>query len=439
MVYGIDLGTTNSLIGRGDELVTGLVSSSVNIKEKKQVTRDEFGKDIVSSYKVNMNTGDTGKVPVFCSSIVLKTLSDAVMSKTGNVVDDVVISVPAYFATTQREAVKQAATDAGLNLLRVINEPTAAACYVCRNLRDLIVVYDLGGGTFDVTLIDSRDGNYRTVATDGQILGGDDLDAAMMQWVIKNYKIEMRYLSKLNKSRLTNDLRLIKENIQKERVDQMLDLSYLGVDSFEWFTIDTYKELVHEVFAPTIVKTLDLLDSNLASYEKPKIIYTGGSTYCPYLMELLREEIQCEEMTYDVPKDMLVAHGIAYVAELAEQGKDEHLITNVTKQLSVELDDGTTYPLIENNTILPCSMRHPFVNVHTGKEIRVRLYQGNKHYAKDNDYIGELLYEFDTIKPAGTGLITAVIDVTYDGFVILKVFSLEEDEQYAKQVKLRIM
>lgn len=439
MVFGIDLGTTNSIIGRDEMLCTGLVASNVNLKTKEQVSRDVYGEDVIGSYKINMGLGESGQVPIFCSSVILKKLANIASERNEVKVKDVVISVPAYFATTQREAVKKAAEDAGLNLLRVINEPTAAAIYVCRDIKGLVLVFDLGGGTFDVTLIDTRDGFYRTIATDGEILGGDDLDNEIVKYIIKKYHILMMHLTKENKSRLRSTVRLIKEKIQKQRADQTFDLSYLGSTENAVLTVDEYKKMVQDVFSPAISKTLTLLDNYVSSYEKPQIIYTGGSTYCPYLMELLYEEIPCEELTYGVPKDMLVAHGIAYIAKLVEDGEDERLITNVTKQLSVELDDGLAFPIIEDNTIVPCTVRYPFFNSRDGKTMSIRLYQGSRIYANENDYIGQLDYEFDEEKAAGTGLINVDVSVTYDGFVMLKVFNQDEDETMAKSIKLKIM
>lgn len=438
-VYGIDLGTTNSVIGRDSKLFTGLVSSNVNIRSSVVVSRDVYSEDVVSSYKVNMSTSESAVIPRHCSTVVLKYLADTVKWLCGEECKDVCISVPAYFATTQREAVKEAASKAGLNLRRVINEPTAAAIYACKDIKDYVIVYDLGGGTFDVTLIDARDGSYRTIATSGEILGGDDLDNAMVNLVLKKNKVRMRYQSKANKALLKSHIRIVKEKIQKEKCDQTFDISFLGCTDMAVFTVDEYKELVETVFAPTIIKTQSLLDAYVQSYESPKIIYTGGSTYCPYLMELLHEVIDLEELTYDVPKDMLVAYGISYVAKMVEDGTDTELITNVTKQLSVELDDGTVFPVIEENTIVPCTVRYPFFNVWESDSLSIRLYQGNNRMARDNDFIGKLDYKFDSVMKPGAGLINVDITVTYDGYIDLKVFNQMESEEYAKTVKLKIM
>ena len=150
MYYGIDLGTTNSLIGSGEELYTGLVSSSVNSLTGKQVSRDVVGENIVSSYKVDMTTGSDGDYAVRCSSVILRDLANRVHESTGNIVEDVVISVPAKFHHSQRQAVCKAGAMAGLNVVGLINEPTAAAIYMCRDIKDLVV-----GEKYNI-LIDER-------------------------------------------------------------------------------------------------------------------------------------------------------------------------------------------------------------------------------------------------------------------------------------------
>jgi len=438
MVFGIDLGTTNSLIGAGDILYTDLVSSNVDLERKKQVGRDMHGKSIISSYKTDMSIGESGELSRVCSSIVLDKLAMIAERVSGEDVCDVCISVPAYFATTQREAVKKAAEDAGLNLRRIVNEPTAAAICVCRHRKDFIIVYDLGGGTFDVTLIDARDGSYQTIATDGQILGGDDLDAELVNYVIKKAGIKMRYRTPENRAHLRSEVRLAKESIQNTGVDALVDIPYMGVLEPCKITVADYESIVEEVFAPTIQRTLAIIDQYVPAYEQPKIIYTGGSTYCPYLMKLLRSEITLEELTYDYPKDKLVAYGIAYIAKLVEEGKDTILISNVTKRLSIERDDGSSIILIENNTIIPCNTRYPLFNIREASSIKIRLYQGNNYMAKENDFIGEMEYDYGEVVPAHIGVVNVDIRVSYDGYVVVKAFGLAEDETQAREMKLQL-
>ena len=170
MFYGIDLGTTYSLIGRGDKLFTGLVCSNIDTETGKEVSRDTTGKTIVSSYKKDMSMGESGDLARRCSSIVLRELADRASKVTGEEVKDVVISVPASFTHSQRQAVRTAGLEAGLNVVGLTNEPTAGAICVCKNTKDYIIVYDLGGGTFDVSVVDARTGIYTVLDTNGLMI-----------------------------------------------------------------------------------------------------------------------------------------------------------------------------------------------------------------------------------------------------------------------------
>ena len=229
-VCGIDLGTTNSLIGWGDELYTSLVSSSVNVETKSQVDRDVISNNVVSSYKVNMTTGESGKLPIACSSIILRDLVNRAQRATGEFIEDIVVSVPAKFSHTQRQAVWNAAEMAGLNMRGLINEPTAAAIYVCRDVKDLVVVYDLGGGTFDVTILDSRAGNYFVVATDGDgHLAGDNFDKALVDRALKDLNVKIRFRTEDNIKLLSSKMRLAKESLQRSGLTQYIDMSMFNV------------------------------------------------------------------------------------------------------------------------------------------------------------------------------------------------------------------
>ena len=279
MTFGIDLGTTNSLIGYGDELYSGLVPSNVDIVKAEQVGREVVGPDIVSSYKINMSTESTGEIPIQCSSIILRTLADMATRRSGAVCEDVIISVPYYFTHIQREAVKEAAKRAGLNFKGLINEPTAAALYTCSNIRDLVIVYDLGGGTFDVSIVDSRVGGYNVIATDGMICGGDDLDQALVNTVFKDCRVPLRFQTKEFRKHLKTVMRLAKEQIQKQKTDVHVDLSQfeIGCDDYV-LTEAKYIELVEDVFGQTLDMTQQLIDSNIGSQDKPRIVYVGGSS-----------------------------------------------------------------------------------------------------------------------------------------------------------------
>lgn len=438
MTFGIDLGTTNSLIGYGDTLYSGLVSSNVNIAERKQVSRDVTGLDIVSSYKKDMSTTGTGILSQECSTIVLKELADQAARRSGCEVEDVVISVPAYFSVPQREAVKIAAANAGLRVQSLINEPTAAALYMCKSLKDLVLVYDLGGGTFDISLIDSRIGNYSVVATDGIILGGDDLDIALAKEVVDVCKIPVRHRGKLGMQCLKAKMRLAKEEIQRSRGNVVVDFNDIGLNVIYTLTPERYVEIVKDVFGRTIDMTQHIIDVSVPEYEKPKMAFVGGSSQCPYLKDILREELGLEEVACDTAPDLIVAKGAAMYAQMVDEYTAFDLVEDVTKRLCIADAVGRTITFIESNSIIPVRIEKILRNATTSSKLEVSMYQGDSIMASECEYIGELVYDYGRVVEAGQGDVSVTIEVQFDGTIILQVvepFSDREPEEIKLSTK----
>lgn len=424
-ICGIDLGTTNSLIGWGDELYTGLVSSSVNVATKSQCDRDIVSKDIVSSYKVNMTTGNSGQLPIACSSIILRTLADMATRRTGEFIEDIVVSVPAKFSHTQRQAVWDAAEKAGLTMHGLINEPTAAAIYVCRDIKDLVVVYDLGGGTFDVTILDSRAGSYFVVATDGDgHLAGDNFDSALAEKAMFDCKVKVRYKSKDNVKVLISKIRIAKEVLQKTGLPQYIDMSSVGIDE-EWcLTKETYIDIMKQVFAPTVKLTNQLVWTNIMEAESPKLVFVGGSTACPFLKEWVKEETGLEDIPCDTQPDYIVAKGVALYAKMLEDGTAEKEVDDVTKCLCIENDMGMAEVIIEKNTLIPTTEVKVFDNSTDTQYLNINLYQGDSVFCKDNDYIGTLIYDYGEVRQAHTGLVEVEITVDRNGRISLSCMDI---------------
>lgn len=437
MTFGIDLGTTNSLIGYGDTLYSGLVSSNVDIAERKQVSRDIAGPNVVASYKKDMSTTGTGLLPQECSSIILKELADQAGRRSGCVVEDVVISVPAYFSVPQREAVKIAASKAGLKVKSLINEPTAAALYMCKSLKDLVLVYDLGGGTFDISLIDSRVGSYSVVATDGIILGGDDLDEALAKEVINVCKVPVRYRGKLGMQRLKFKMRLAKEQIQSSRSNIVIDFNDIGLNVVYTLTPERYVEIVREVFGKTIDMTQHIIDVSVPEYEKPKIAFVGGSSQCPYLKEMLRDELGLEEVSCKTAPDLIVAMGAAMYAQMVDMGTAFDLVEDVTKRLCIADAMGRTITFIENNSIIPVRIEKILRNAVTSSKLEISMYQGDSIMASECEYIGELVYDYGRVVEAGQGDVNVTIEVQYDGTIVLQAIEPFSDKP-PKEIKLSI-
>lgn len=419
-ICGIDLGTTNSLIGHGDELYTGLVSSSVNVRTKSQTGRDEVSDDVVSSYKVNMTIGSSGELPIACSSIILQDLCSKASRRTGEYIEDIVVSVPAKFSHTQRQAVWRAAENAGLTMHGLINEPTAAAIYVCRDVKDLVVVYDLGGGTFDVTILDSRAGNYFVVATDGDgHLAGDNFDYAMAEEAMAECKVKMRYRSKSNIKRLCTRVRKAKEAMQRTGVTQYVDMSEFGCASDWEITLDKYISIMKSVFKPTVDLTNQIVQVNLMDYESPKIVFVGGSTACPYLRSWVCEETGLEAIECNEQPDYIVAKGVALYAKMIEDGTAEKEVDDVTKCLCIENNLGMAEVVIEKNTLIPTTEVKTFDNTEDTRYLNINLYQGDSLLCKDNDYIGTMVFDYGEVRAAHTGIVEVEITVDHDGRVSL--------------------
>lgn len=420
-VCGIDLGTTNSLIGHGDELYTNLVSSSVDIYEKKQVTRDTIGENIVSSYKTDMTTGTSGQVPIECSAIILRELADRATRRIGESVTDVVISVPAKFSNTQRAAVYKAAEKAGLTVRGLINEPTAAAIYVCKDMKELIMVFDLGGGTFDVTILDSRAGNYFVVATGGEgKLAGDNFDKALAKRALDDMKVKFRFKTPEAIKRLNADMRIAKESLQKTRSSQYVDMSRFGCSSDWELTEEIYVKTMKEVFEPTLTITKKIMNANLMETEIPKMVFVGGSTACPYLREWILEETGLECIECDEQPDYIVAKGVAAYAKMVQEGTASKEVSDVTKCLAIEDECGMADVIIEKNTTIPVTEVKTFCNTETTRYLNINLYQGDSIVCRENEYIGTLVYDYGSERKVGTGFVEIEVTVNRDGIIKLQ-------------------
>ena len=340
--------------------------------------------------------------------------------RTGQIIEDIVVSVPAKFSHTQRQAVWDAAEMAGLTMHGLINEPTAAAIYVCKDIKDLVVVYDLGGGTFDVTILDSRVGNYFVVATDGDgHLAGDNFDKALVARAMNDCKVKMRFRAADIVKVLTSKMRIAKETLQKTGLTQYIDMSLMGVDG-EWkLTKEIYIEIMKDVFASTVKLTKQIIQTNLMETEKPKLVFVGGSTACPFLKEWVKEETGLEDIPCDTQPDLIVAKGVALYAEMVENGTAETEVDDVTKCLCIENELGMAEVIIEKNTIIPVTEVKVFDNTEDTQYLNVNLYQGDSILCSENDYVGTLVYDYGEVRPAHTGIVEIEITVDRNGRISL--------------------
>lgn len=413
-IYGIDLGTTNSLIGlESTGFISDLVPSCVDI------ATGEAGKSMYDnmkakrSFKVDISMGTEGIMPRTASRYVLEELCRQVKDDT---VKDVVISVPAYFSDSQRTATIAAADLAGLNVKGLVNEPTAAAMYIAKNKKGLFVVYDLGGGTFDVSIIDSRFGAFDVQATSGCNIGGDDFDKVIMKHFIKEASIPIHRLNTEDRVHLQHLCGKYKCQMQKERQDIEIDMSNFGGHRF-LFTVVNYVELMKIAFSQTINCMTKLITQWIPEGEVYDILLVGGSTHCPYLKQWLEEVTgrQVAPLTYD--PDRVVGQGAALYASLVESGDVGVAVSDVTKELSIGLHDGTVSVIVPANSKIPLSMEQVFSNPVDAAALRLQLYQGESMFVKDNECIGELVWEYDTPRAAQTGQVIVNIDIDANGVI----------------------
>lgn len=417
MIYGIDLGTTCSIIGYGDQLLTGLVDSSVDIEKGIEVPRTTVGPNVVSSYKVDMTLGVNGTQAVKASSIVLRHLADYVENKYGEVVQDVIISVPAAFTNIQRGAVIEAGKKAGLNVKALINEPTAAALFLADE-PDLYLVYDLGGGTFDLTLIDTRYSKARVISTDGRLIAGDDLDKAILNNIYTGSKFKIMERTEKNKQLLLNKIREAKFAMQKTLCTQYIDLSEFGKSPYE-LTYEEYAETTKTVFAETLELVKRQLNTYVAYGVKPKLLFVGGSCNCPVLKDWIKEStgLPVYESNKSVAPDYTVAFGVSKYAEMYELGTNIDAFDDVTKRIAIEDSTGCMNTIIESNSIIPAEGTTPIYNAETNNRLNIKLYQGDGMVASDCTYIGNLSYDYGHEVEALTGLVVVTVRVDRNGIV----------------------
>lgn len=431
-VYGIDLGTTNSAIAYEGKVIGGLVPSIVDIKNKKAGSdlREDF--DTLRSFKVDISLGVEGKMSIAGSAIVLNELVEQVRTIFGEGVKDVVISVPAFFSDNQRQATKEAAKLIGLNVRALINEPTAAAIYYNKDSRKVSVVYDLGGGTFDVSVIDSRLGMFDIQATDGIIVGGDNFDNNISKFVMKRGQFKLHKFTAKDRLHLKQICEEAKIQMQKEKKDMKIDLTSFGElcgANAVSFTEQNYTDIMRETFAQTITETKKVISESLDYREIFDLIMVGGSTRCPYLREWLSTAVGQEPVDVDYNPDLIVAQGASLFAKMIETGDADEKVSDVTKPLSIGLAGGTVRNIIPKDSKLPITEQLMVTNPEDTDALQIKLYQGDSILAENNEKIGTLIYEFSKFMLKDESQVTITISVDTNGIITFKAKELLGQER----------
>ncbi|MFV8468841.1 molecular chaperone DnaK [Mycoplasma sp. VS42A] len=437
IVLGIDLGTTNSVVTvmenkqpvvlenpngkrttpsvvafKGNEIIVGDAA-------KRQV---ETNPNTVVSIKRLMGTDKTVHVngkdykPEEISAMILSYMKDYAEAKLGKKVSKAVITVPAYFDNAQREATKIAGKIAGLDVLRIINEPTAAALAfglekTHKSMK--VLVYDLGGGTFDVSVLELENGTFEVLSTSGDNhLGGDDWDHEIVEWLIKKIKDEHSYDVRNDKMAMAR----LKEAAEKAKIDlsnqstATINLPFLAVTAAGPLNVEL--ELKRSEFEAMSSHLLDrtrkpiedaLREAGITAKDLDEVLLVGGSTRMPAVQEMVRLTLG-KEPNRSINPDEVVSIGAAIQGAVLAGDINDILLLDVTPlTLGIETLGGISTPLIPRNTTIPVTKSQIFSTAADNQtEVTIRVVQGEREMANDNKLLGQ--FNLTGIEPAPRGI-----------------------------------
>ncbi|MBR1775917.1 molecular chaperone DnaK [bacterium] len=443
---GIDLGTTNSVVAvmeggkptvianaegmrttpsivgfskTGERLVGQLAKRQAILNPDKTIAsiKRHMGED----YKKNIDGKDY--TPQEISAMILRKLADDASNYLGEKVTSAVITVPAYFNDAQRQATKDAGKIAGLDVLRIVNEPTAAALAygLEKDKSEKVLVFDLGGGTFDVSILEIGDGVHEVLSTSGDThLGGDDFDQKIIDWICEEFK-------KQEGMDLTNDkqaMQRIKEAAEKAKcelssvVETTISLPYITADANGPKHLELtlsrakFEDLSHDLLE-RCKKPVEqaLSDAGLSKNDINEVVLVGGSTRIPAVQQLVKEYTG-KEPNQSVNPDEVVAVGAAVQAGvLAGEVKDIVLLDVTPLTLGIETLGGVMTPLVPRNTTIPVSKSQVFSTAENNQTaVDINVLQGERPMASDNKSLG--MFKLDGIAPAMRGV--PQIEVTFD-------------------------
>ncbi len=453
-VIGIDLGTTNSVVAvmeggeptvitnpEGSRLTPSVVGFTkdgqrlVGLMAKRQAISNPTR--TISSIKRHMGEAgyrveidDKKYSPEEISAMILQKLKADAEKYLGETVTQAVITVPAYFSDSQRQATKDAGKIAGLDVLRIINEPTAASLAYGIDKTDdhTILVYDLGGGTFDVSILELGDGVFEVKATNGDThLGGDDFDKRIVDWMVDDFKAK-------NGIDLSTDkmaLQRLREAAEKAKIELSsmvqteINLPYItaGADGPKHLEMTLTRAKFEDMTADLVERTIGptqraLSDAGLTADKIDKVILVGGSSRIPAVQEAIKR-IMGKEPTRNVNPDECVAIGAAIQAGvLAGEVKDVLLLDVTPLSLGIETLGGVFTKIIDRNTTIPTSKKQVFSTATDNQpSVDIHVLQGEREMAADNKTLGRFELSGIPAAPRGVPKIEVAFDIDANGIV----------------------